>query len=87
MRFARMTRYFFDLHNRTGATTDEEGRELSNLDDAREAAVRDIRSLLSAEVHDGTLDMKGHMTVRKDGGGDVLYVAFTEALHVRAPGD
>jgi hypothetical protein len=78
-----MIRLHFDLHNGTGLTRDEEGRELADDDDPRGFAIHSIRSILSEEVLDGLLDLTGWIDIRSDTGGKIGQVTFREAVTLR----
>ena len=75
-------RFYFDIHNGTGLTRDEEGQDLANDAAAREAALAHIRSLLSEEVHNGRLDLSGYVEIRTSAGSP-MSVPFADALHIR----
>jgi hypothetical protein len=75
-------RYHFDLHDGAGLVVDEEGRELPDLAAVRREAVKGIRSVVSAEVERGTLDLTGRLVVRDGGGAEVLVMTFDEALAI-----
>nr|WP_295370965.1 hypothetical protein [uncultured Sphingosinicella sp.] len=77
-----MTRFFFDLHDNIGHVVDEEGREFPSLEAARQEAVKGVRSIISAEVGEGVLDLTGTMVVRDADGTDVLVVPFEEVLSI-----
>jgi len=78
-----MPRYHLNVHNGHGSAIDEEGAEYSNLGAARIAAVHGIRSFLSAEVLDGTLDLNGHLDIVDTEGVVVARVPFSDAVAVR----
>ena len=77
-----MPRYHFDVQNGTGLVLDEEGRELANLGIARREAIKGIRSLISAEVQKGTLDLTGQLTLRDANGRTVILLRFDEAVSI-----
>jgi len=76
-------RYHFNVRNGYGFTADEEGLELSSIQDARMHAISGARSLLSAEVLEGTLDLSGQIEVTDDTDREVLTVRFRDAVTVR----
>ena len=82
-----MPRFYFHLHNSTGLTPDEEGRELEDLAEARECAIQDIRSVLCGEVEQGFIDMRGRIEIAHEAGEALMTVAFAEAVDVRLEGD
>lgn len=77
-----MPHYHFNIHNGAGFTPDEEGLELSSESAARVHAIRGARSLMSADVLDGKLDLGGRIEVTDDQDDEVLTVRFTEAVRV-----
>ena len=77
-----MARYHFNIRNGTGFTADDEGMDLSSEDDARSYAIEGARSLISAEVLEGTLDLNGQIEVTDEGQGAVMTVRFIEAVRV-----
>lgn len=83
-----MRRLHFDLHNDTGFTRDEEGREWTDEGDARAIAIRSIRSILSEEVLKRVVDLTGWIDIRSGSGAKVGRVSFSEAVCLRlGPGD
>ena len=56
--------------------------DLSSNDDARLEAIRGARSLLSAEVLDGALDLNGQIEVTDGRQASVMTVRFIEAVDV-----
>ncbi|MEO5865774.1 MAG: hypothetical protein ABIS14_07925, partial [Sphingomonas sp.] len=58
-----MALYYFDLYNGTGLTPDEEGREFQSPEEARKEAVDGIRSILGAEIANGSLDLNGRVEI------------------------
>ena len=77
-----MPRYHFNIRNGYGFTLDEEGLELSSETDARLQAIRGARSLISAEVLEGTLDLDGQIEVTDERNDSVMTVRFREAVRV-----
>ena len=75
-----MARYHFNIRNGTGFTADDEGMDLSSEADARSHAIEGARSLISAEVLQGTLDLNGQIEVTDEGQGAVMTVRFVEAV-------
>jgi hypothetical protein len=82
-----MPRFYFHLHNSTGLTPDEEGRELVSLDEARDCAIEDIRSLLCGDIEQGLIDMRGRIEVIGERGEALLSVNFSEAVELRLEGE
>jgi len=85
-----MALFFFNIQNGDGFTQDEEGRELTSLDDARTEAIRDIRSIVSDEVKHGQADLRGRVEITDPGGRVLTTVQFAEAVDLPGgplPGD
>ena len=81
-----MPRYHFNIRNGSGFTIDEEGLDLFSETDARAQAVRGARSLMSAEVLEGMLDLDGQIEVTDALNGAVLTVRFRDAVRVQGDG-
>ncbi len=81
-----MARYHFNIRNGNGFTADDEGMDLSSDDDARLHAIEGARSLISAEVLQGTLDLNGQIEVTDEDQAAVMTVRFAEAVDVRRAG-
>jgi hypothetical protein len=77
-----MARYFFELHNGSGVTRDEEGREFANSGEAKREAVLGIRSLLGAEVARGSIDLDGRLEVLNENGEILFSIPFSDAVTV-----
>jgi hypothetical protein len=77
-----MARFHFHLLNGGGLTADEEGRELANLDVARDEAIKGARSLISEEAKEGHVDLRGRIDVADPTGRVLLTVTFTEAVEI-----
>ena len=76
-------RYYFNVRNGHGFIADDEGLELSSDQDARMEAISGARSLLSAEVLDGALDLSGQIEVTNDINCEVLRVRFRDTVNIR----
>lgn len=77
-----MHRLYFDIHNGSGLTEDNEGQAMP-IEDARAFAIRSIRSILSDEVLQGMLDLTGRIEIRTGDGQSVSMVEFDEAIEMR----
>ena len=75
--------YFLDVCNIDMLTEDTDGRELPNLEAARRAAITNIRSILSHEIAEGRLDLRGEIRIRGGGGGVLRVVPYADAIEVR----
>ena len=77
-----MPRYYFNIRNGHGFTSDEEGQELSSDTDARAHAILGARSLISADVMKGELDLGGQIEVTDDEEQGVMTIRFRDAVNV-----
>ncbi|MGE4064402.1 MAG: hypothetical protein AB7E79_13630 [Rhodospirillaceae bacterium] len=77
-----MPRFYFHIYNGFGRAPDDEGRECDDTEEARAIAVEGVRSLLSAEVLEGRLDLRGRIEVTGDDSRVVIVVPFKDALTV-----
>ena len=78
-----MPRYYFDLHNDID-TVDEEGVELSGVDDALAHALREVRWMIQASVADtGRIDLRHHIDVRDENGTVIYVMHFEDAVTVQ----
>lgn len=77
-----MPRYHFHIRNGLGFTADEEGLDLSSEQHARVEAIRGARSLMSADVLEGMLDLAGQIEVMDEHNGEVMTVRFSDAVRV-----
>jgi hypothetical protein len=77
-----MPRFYFHLYNDVIAT-DEEGRELPDLEAARAAAVHDVRSVMSDEVLKGKLTLSHRIVVADESGRVVATVRYADAVEVK----
>ena len=75
--------YHFNIRNGNGFTPDDEGTDLSSDEEARLHAIEGARSLISAEVLQGTLDLSGQIEVTDETKATVMTVRFAEAVEVR----
>lgn len=80
--FARMPHLRLNLYNATGDAPDDEGADFKDMDDARFQAIAGIRSVLSAEVLDGEINMQGRLEIVDDSGALLDTITFVDALNV-----
>jgi len=78
-----MARYHFNIRNGDGFTRDDEGLDLSSAMDAQVQAIRGARSLMSAEVLEGMLDLSGQIEITDEQNDAVMTVRFSDAVHVQ----
>ena len=81
-----MPRYHFDLYN-DEIVLDDEGRELADLDAARDVAVLEAREMMAAGAKLGSVNL-GHRIEVRDRTGVVASISFADAVSVtqRSPG-
>ncbi len=78
-----MPRYFFDLYNDMTAL-DPEGKELPDLDAAKEHVLSEVREMIVASIQDfGHIDLHHHIDVREESGAVVYVMHFEDAVTVR----
>lgn len=77
-----MTRFYLHLYNCTGMARDEEGRELPDLDAARDAAIQAIRDVMSEEARTGRVDLRGYIEIADETEAVRCRVPFASAIHV-----
>ena len=77
-----MPHFYFNIRNGMGYVPDDEGRELADDEIARAEAVKGARSLLSAEILQGRLDLRGRIEVADGRRQTVMAVAFNEVVEI-----
>ena len=77
-----MPRFFLNIRNGLGFIPDDEGQELPSAEHARDEAVKGARSLLSAEVSEGRLDLRGRIEVTDGQGKITEVVQFRDVVHI-----
>lgn len=75
-----MTHFYLHIYDAYGEAEDEEGVEVRSLEEAHERAISGIRSLLSAEVLEGTFNLNGRIEIADTDRNVQLVVPFSEAL-------
>jgi hypothetical protein len=76
-----MPRYYFHLRN--GATArDEEGRELPDLETARQEAIKAARELMGEDIKEGRLQLGHRIEIRDADGGELLVIPFADTITV-----
>jgi hypothetical protein len=77
-----MARYFFNVHDRLGHLRDPEGSELADMEAVRQRAVHDARSLMSADIEEGLLNIADYIEVTDAKGSVVLNLPYSEAVTI-----
>jgi hypothetical protein len=78
-----MPRFFFHVRDALGYAEDDEGLELPGTAEAHEAAVAGARSLLSAEITVGALDLRGSIEVADEAGSLIETIRYEDVVAVR----
>jgi hypothetical protein len=73
-------RYYFNIITPGGPLVDFEGTELSNLDHARQEAIKDARALMSTAMINGQTIFGRRIEIRNEAGDLLLVVPFTDAV-------
>lgn len=76
-----MPRFFFHLHNDL-EVIDDEGRELTDIEAAREAAERDALQMAAESVRHGHLARSHYIEVTDEAGTALFRVTFGEMVDV-----
>jgi hypothetical protein len=82
-----MARFYLHLHNSIGTVRDEEGVELSDLEAARNQAVRSVRSIIADEVQHGVLNLQGRVEIADATGSVLGVVRYRDAFELLVSGD
>jgi hypothetical protein len=77
-----MPHFHLHIYNRVGEVWDEEGEALPSLDHARHKAIEGVRSILSAEVLDGSFDLRGRIDIATPDGAVLHSLRFREAVQL-----
>ena len=67
-----MTRYFFDLRDGDEFSPDDEGTELDGVEAARAEVIRAFPAIAAQRIRDNRERAEFEMTVRDDGGREVM---------------
>lgn len=82
-----MPRYFFDLYNDM-IVRDDEGRELPDLEAAKERALKEAPQMLAASATEqGKIDLRHYIKVRDESGAEVHCIDFEDAVSVQRGGE
>lgn len=77
-----MPRFHFDLYNGLGYLPDADGADADDLAHARRLAIEHIRSLLSDDVRNGRLDLRGRIDIADARRSVLLSVPFRDAIEL-----
>ena len=75
--------YHLHLINAHIDADDEEGHELPDLDAARATALAGIRDFVAHEALSGTLDFRGRLDIKDEGGAVLESIPFVEAFVIK----
>jgi len=77
--------YFFDLINGSGLLRDDEGLELDDPEQAREAAIRSARDVAGNDIREGKgASLQSLIAIRDALGVEIGRVTFADALKITA---
>ena len=77
-----MPRFYMHVCNGDGFTEYEDGRDLPDIDAARQMAIDGLRGILSDEMKAGQLNMASFIEIEDAGRALVMTVTFAEAVSV-----
>lgn len=80
-----MARFFYNLYNGLGDTTDHEGRETADVAEARAVCIDSIRSIVAEECMRGLIDLTGRIEVIDEAQAPVITVTYCEAFDLKLP--
>jgi hypothetical protein len=79
--FARMPRYYFDLHNDIDAL-DPEGIDLPGIDEAKSHALLEAREMIEESTSKGHINLNHFIQIRDEGGQILHRLHFDEAIQI-----
>lgn len=74
--------FFLHVHYGDQIASDEEGIERKDLREAREEALKGIRSLLAADILEGRASLEGRIVIMNEANHVVSTVPFSEAVTI-----
>lgn len=83
MRLGRMPRFYLHICNGQGFVEDNEGQELANEAEAREAAIHSARDIAAADVKRGELDLASFIEVEDANHRWLFTLTFAEAIDLK----
>lgn len=78
-----MAKYYFNLRGGSADVEAEEGFEFANHAAARNAAVKEARSLIAADILNGILDLTSRIEVTDEQGNLLFSLPFEAAIGQR----
>lgn len=78
-----MPRFYFHVCNGTGFVEDEEGRELPDLEAARQEAIKGARSIMADDLYRGQLDLSSFIEIEDEAHVHQLTIAFADLVEIR----
>lgn len=77
-----MPRFYLHVCNGSGFVEDEEGTELSGLDEARQKAIDGLRDIMATEMRRGEINMGSFIEIEGEDHRLLMTVPFLEAVRV-----
>lgn len=77
-----MPRFFLHVHYGTSIAEDDEGLCVDDLEQAREEAIRGIRSILADEMSAGRFSLGGRIVIMDEANRVALTIPFREAVDI-----
>ncbi len=78
-----MPLFYFHVYDGMLVAPDDEGLELTDIDAARNEAVRGARSILSEDILRGCIDLSGRIEIAGEDGTILLALPFRDAFEIR----
>lgn len=82
-----MPRFHIHVHNCIGEVRDEEGEDLPGIEAAESKAIEGLRSILSEEVLQGRLDLRGYAEIVDSRGEIRRTLRFAEVIELHLDRD
>jgi hypothetical protein len=80
-----MAHYFFHLRDGVDVLLDEEGRDLIDIGAIKQAALTEVRFMISSDALEGVIRLDQRLDVEGTNGSIVYTLAFTDAVKIVAP--
>jgi hypothetical protein len=77
-----MARFFVHLNECGSVSRDEDGHELADLQEARDAALKAAREIMCAEIAEGRLCLSCQIEITDSAGEVLLVIPFRDAITI-----